>query len=138
MKIYIAAPLFCEGERTFNERIDAILRECGHETYLPQRDAGRIDQLPDSIDCIPKRAWVFRQDCEHMDQCDAVLFLMDGRVPDEGACFELGYCYHAGKRCITYKSDSRSFIDGFDNVMLAGASEAVLRSEAELRSFFSK
>ena len=138
MKIYVAAPLFCEGERAFNERIDAILRECGHETYLPQRDAGRVDLLPEIIDGIPKRDWVFRQDCEHMDWCDAVLFLMDGRVPDEGACFELGYCYHAGKRCITYKSDSRGFIDGFDNVMLAGAAEAVLHNEAELRSFFLK
>ncbi|MBP5727242.1 MAG: nucleoside 2-deoxyribosyltransferase, partial [Clostridia bacterium] len=50
-----------------------------------------------------------------MDWCDAVLFLFDGRVPDEGACFELGYCCYAkGKRCIGYKTDARSFIDGFD------------------------
>ena len=35
MKVYIAAPLFCEGERRFNERIDAILRDCGHETSCP-------------------------------------------------------------------------------------------------------
>ena len=44
-KIYIAAPLFCEGERAFNERIDAILRECGHETFLPQRDGGCVADL---------------------------------------------------------------------------------------------
>ena len=53
------------------------------------------------------------------------LFLFDGRVPDEGACFELGYCYAKGKRCIGYKTDARSFIDGFDNLMLCGAPETI-------------
>ena len=37
MKIYIAAPLFNESERAFNEQVDAIVRECGHETFLPQK-----------------------------------------------------------------------------------------------------
>ncbi len=37
MKIYIAAPLFNEGERAFNEKVDDILIACGHETFLPQR-----------------------------------------------------------------------------------------------------
>ena len=52
-----------------------------------------------------------------MDWCDTVLFLFDGRVLDEGACFELGYCFAKGKRCIGYKTDARAFIDEFDNVM---------------------
>lgn len=138
MKIYIAAPLFSEGERAFNERVDAIVRSCGHETYLPQRDGGLISELPDMIDGIPKRKYVFELDCKHMDWCDAILFLPDGRVPDEGACFELGYCYAKGKRCVTYKTDARSFIDGFDNVMLYGAPETILQSEMELEAYFSK
>ena len=33
MKVYIAAPLFNEGERAFNEKIEAIIRECSHETF---------------------------------------------------------------------------------------------------------
>ena len=138
MKIYIAAPLFCEGERDFNEKVDAIVRECGHETYLPQRDGGLISELPETIDGLPKRQYVFRLDCAHMDSCDAVLFLMDGRVPDEGACFELGYCYAKGKRCIGDKTDARSFIGGFDNVMLCGAPEIVLKNAQELKQFFSE
>ena len=135
-KIYIAAPLFSEGERAFNLRIDEILRQCGHETFLPQRDGGCVADLPDTIDGLPKRNYLFKLDCAHMDRCDTVLFLFDGRVPDEGACFELGYCYAKGKRCIGYKTDARSFIDGFDNVMLHGAPEIVLHNEDELRAFF--
>ena len=113
-KIYIAAPLFSQGERAFNERIGAVLRALGHETFLP------------------------RMDCAHMDWCDTLLFVMDGRVPDEGACFELGYAYAKGKRCIGYKTDVRSFIGGYDNVMLCGAPERVLRSEEELKEFFAQ
>ncbi len=137
MKIYIAAPLFSESEKAFNEKVDAVLRECGHETYLPQRDAGCVADLPEFIDGVPSRIFVFQMDCQRMDRCDAILFLMDGRVPDEGACFELGYCFRAGKRCIGYKTDVRGFIGGYDNAMLVGSLEAVLHSEEELRSYFS-
>ena len=138
MRIYIAAPLFSEGEKAFNERIDAILRGCGHETYLPQRDAGCVADLPEFIDGVPSRIHVFRLDCEEMDRSDLILFLMDGRVPDEGACFELGYGYRAGKRCVGYKTDVRSFIGGYDNAMLAGSLETVLHSEEELREYFKQ
>ena len=93
--------------------------------------------LPDEIEGIPKRNYLFQLDCRHMDRCDAILFLFDGRVPDEGASFELGYCYAKGKRCIGYKTDVRSFIDGYDNVMLYGAPEIVLHNEEELRDYFS-
>ena len=137
MKVYLAAPLFSEGERQFNERIDEIIRSCGHETYLPQRDGGCVADLPDMINGKPKRTYLFHLDCEHMDWCDAVLFLFDGRVPDEGACFELGYCFAKGKRCIGYKTDARSFIDGSDNVMLHGSVEVVLHDENGLREFFT-
>ena len=89
------------------------------------------------IEGMPKRKYLFKLDCAHMDWCDTILFLFDGRVPDEGACFELGYCYAMKKRCIGYKTDARCFIDGFDNVMLQGAPEIVLRNEDELRNFFS-
>ena len=66
MKIYIAAPLFNQGERDFNERIDAVLRSCGHETFLPQRDGGCVAELPDVIEGMPKRDYLFKLDCEHM------------------------------------------------------------------------
>ncbi len=72
MKIYIAAPLFSEGERQFNEQIDAVIRSCGHETFLPQREGGCVVDLPDEIERMPKRKYLFRLDCEHMDWCDAV------------------------------------------------------------------
>ena len=137
MKVYIAGPLFSDGEQQFNERIDKIVRHCGHESFLPQREGGCVSNLPEMVDGLTKRKYLFKIDCAHMDWCDVILFLFDGRVPDEGACFELGYCYAKKKRCIGYKTDVRSFIDGFDNLMLQEAVEAVLHNEEELYSFFS-
>ena len=138
MKIYFAAPLFNEAELMMNERLDAILQECGHETYLPQRDGGEVVKLPDIVEGMPKRQYLFKKDCEHLDWCDACLFIFDGRVPDEGACFELGYCYAKGKRCIGYKTDARCFIAGYDNIMLHASPEVVLHNEEELRKFFTE
>lgn len=138
MKVYIAAPLFSEGERQFNEKIDEIVRSCGHETYLPQRDGGCVADLPDVIKGETKRSHLFQLDCKNLDWCDTVLFLFDGRVPDEGACFELGYCYAKGKKCIGYKTDMRSFIDGYDNLMIRESIEVVLHNENELREYFTK
>ena len=135
MKIYIAAPLFSEGERAFNEKVETIVRECGHEVFLPQKAGGCVADLPDIIEGLPKRKYLFRLDCEHLDWCDMILFLLDGRVPDEGACFELGYCFAKGKRCVGYKTDARSFIDGYENVMLHGSLEVILRNENELREY---
>ena len=73
MKIYIAAPLFSESERFFNEKVDAIVRECGHETFLPQREGGCVADLPAVIDGMPVRKYLFQLDCSHMDWCDAML-----------------------------------------------------------------
>ena len=59
-----------------------------------------------------------------------------GKAPAERGRIA-GSDYAKGKRCIGYKTDVRSFIGGFDNVMLCGAPETVLRSERELREYFA-
>ena len=46
---------------------------------------------------------------------------MDGRVPDEGACVELGIAYENGKRCYGFKTDTRSVEKTLDlNPMISG------------------
>lgn len=136
MKVYIAGPLFNDGEKRFNERVDAVIRECGHETYLPQRDGGIIAEMPDTVNGMSKYAYVFNADLEHLKACDLFLFVMDGRVPDEGASFAMGYAYAHGKRCAAYKTDARSASNGEDNLMLRQSAETILQNEEELRAFF--
>ena len=50
-----------------------------------------------------------------------MFFMLDGRVPDEGACVELGIAYASGKRCYGFKSDARSIELDMDlNPMISG------------------
>jgi len=47
--------------------------------------------------------------------------MLDGRIPDEGACVELGIAYASGKRCYGFKNDSRAIEKDLDiNPMIAG------------------
>ena len=47
--------------------------------------------------------------------------VLDGRVPDEGACVELGIAYASGKRCYGIKGDARSVELDMDlNPMIRG------------------
>lgn len=46
---------------------------------------------------------------------------LDGRVPDEGACVELGMAYAWNKICLGYKTDDRCLdFTGTDNLFIEG------------------
>ena len=132
MKIYIAAPLYCDYERQYNLEIDTLLREKGFDTYLPQRDGGVVSEMPDFIDGMPKERYVFEKDKEAMNDSDVFLFLLDGRVPDEGACVALGYFYSTGKPCVGLKTDSRTLCQGLDNLMIRMALRKICTDREEL------
>ncbi|MCQ2085745.1 MAG: nucleoside 2-deoxyribosyltransferase, partial [archaeon] len=76
---------------------------------------------------------VFLADLELLDSCDILVFNLDGRIPDEGACVELGYAYARGKKVYGIKTDVRVSEYGIDNMMISGMlKEKVARSTAEL------
>jgi len=137
MLVYIAAPLFNKMEKGFNQYVDELIVAQGFKTFLPQRDGGSISELikqggePNELS-----DYIFNLDVEAVRNCDILLFLLDGRVPDEGACFELGMAYALGKECIGFKTDIRSFADGFDNLMLRKSLLALFTKEDELVEFF--
>lgn len=137
--IYIAAPLFSEAERSFNLRLNEFVQSCGFETYLPQLDGGLLTDLVSrgaDEDCA--RRQLFERDLEELDRADVLLILMDGRAVDEGACFELGYAHCLGKRCVGFKTDSRSLIRGRDSLMLCGAVERVATDWPSLRALLGQ
>ncbi len=135
MKVYIAAPLYCEQELEYNLKIDTFLRENGFDTYLPQRDGGVVSEMPEIVEGMPKGEYVFKKDLEAMDKSDVFLFLLDGRVPDEGACVALGYFYSSGKPCVGLKTDTRSLVGGEDNLMIRMALKKICRTKEELLEY---
>ena len=119
-KVYFAAPLFSEAEREYNLMLAELLEEYGYEVFLPQRDGLLATELEGKTG-EEKTQMIFEKDVEHVLEADIVFMLLDGRVPDEGACIELGIAYANGKRCYGFKTDSRSAeLDLELNPMIAG------------------
>ena len=58
--------------------------------------------------------------------------VVDGRVPDEGACVELGYGYAKGKRCYGIKTDTRALQFDLDlNPLLCGCFIDIIRQSSD-------
>lgn len=134
MLVYIAAPLFNEAEREFNLKVDSLVSELGLKTFLPQRDAGDASKLVSggqSPEEVKRR--LFDLDYANVRACDILLFLIDGRAPDEGSCVELGMAYALGKPCIGFQTDSRRFAPHGNNLMIDGSLRGWAHDWDELR-----
>ncbi len=133
-KIYLAGPLFCKSEKDYNISLKEALAECGHELMLPQDNsaslnAGRMVSDQEYRDAATMM--VFESDLTMLEACDVLLINLDGRVPDEGACVELGYAYAKGKECFAIKTDVRAAEFGSDNMMIVGAVKLRIASSVE-------
>ena len=136
-KIYFAAPLFNEMELKRNEEYTILLEKWGYEVYLPQREAGLSAQIlkDESKDKLEINKRIFNTDLNGIKNCDILIFFLDGRVPDEGACVELGIAYALGKKCIGYKTDDRNLdFTGDDNLFIEGCMDfKVIHNKEELK-----
>jgi nucleoside 2-deoxyribosyltransferase len=92
--IYLAGPLFSEAERRFNLELTHRLEALDFDVFLPQRDGVERDRAPyDTMTAEERRHAMFHLDRARILDADVFLFVLDGRVPDEGACVELGIAY---------------------------------------------
>lgn len=139
-KIYIAGPLFSHAEREFNQKIDKFLNKLGFDTFLPQRDGYTLNHLlTQGLSEKEASDMIFTKDVDAIKRCDIIVFIMDGRVPDEGACVEIGIAYALDKDCVGFKSDVRSLIDGVDNPLIVGALKGrIARSSGELETYLKE
>ncbi|MBP6888958.1 MAG: nucleoside 2-deoxyribosyltransferase [Candidatus Pacebacteria bacterium] len=138
MKLYIAGPLFNEMERSRNEEMALAIEAISIVTYLPQRDGGVFSQmLEKGMNITQVRQLIFKEDIEAIKTCDGILCLLDGRVPDEGMCIELGIAYALGKQCIGYRTDSRVSESEGMNIILEGCLEKVFTNKEDLLAFFA-
>jgi nucleoside 2-deoxyribosyltransferase len=92
--IYFAGPLFSEAERRFNFELTEKLEALDFRVFLPQRDGVERETPPyDAMSPEERRHATFHLDKSMILESDIFLFVLDGRVPDEGACVELGIAY---------------------------------------------
>ena len=94
MKIYFAGPLFSDAEKEFNNRVASQIEKLGYTVFLPQRDGAEHNKPPfDTMKPDEYRKALFDLDKSQVMASDIFLFILDGRVPDDGACVELGLAH---------------------------------------------
>ena len=119
-RVYFASPMFNHAEKAFNLKVTRVLEDYGYQVFLPQRDGIEAATLEGkSEEELIKM--IFALDSTEVKNADIVFMNIDGRVPDEGACVELGMAYGIGKRCYGFKTDTHSVELGLDmNPMISG------------------
>jgi nucleoside 2-deoxyribosyltransferase len=128
--VYCAGPLFNQSERDEMTSIAEVLVAEGHSVFLPHRD-GMEFRLVHEV--LIERGWetqlagqflheaIFALDVYQLAvACDAMVWNMNGRVPDEGAVSEAAIAWTLGKPLIAYQDDARSMIAGRMNPLLVG------------------
>jgi nucleoside 2-deoxyribosyltransferase len=144
--LYFAAPLFSSAERTFNLALTEKLERAGLTVFLPQRDGAESDRKPYSaMSKADRRQATFNLDRDKILESDVFLYVLDGRVPDEGAAFELGVAYAdkmlrtTSRLIIGLHTDARAaFIGSRLNTMLDRAFDFIANSEDEACDFIER
>jgi nucleoside 2-deoxyribosyltransferase len=132
-KVYCAGPMFSPGEKWEAVQIAQRLDNHKFEVFLPQEDGIELKKLVDLVsvngDLLPL-ILAFNPAMRHaiycldfylvLEWCDALVFNMNGRVPDEGGVVEVTGAYMSGKAVVLYKETPVAFISGEDNPMIDG------------------
>ena len=83
MRIYLAGPLFSEGERAFLDAMAGRLRERGHDVFVPHEQfSGEM------VDLDP--AEIFEVDVGGVRDANLLFAWLDGPMVDDGTACEIG------------------------------------------------
>lgn len=137
MRLYFAGPLFSVQEREFNTRLAAAIEALGYDVFLPQRDGFEASES-ELVEGPEVARQIFALDSTQVMDCDVLLCVLDGRVPDEGMAVEIGIA-HADRlrrtrqrRLIGLSTDSRQRGGAALNAMIVGALDEIHTEEAAL------
>lgn len=130
--VYLAGPAYISEEAHALEVIAGRLIRKGWEVYIPATQGlephflalaaappdGGLQRFREVLEKAAFAMEIFQV----VERCDALVFNMNGRVPDEGGVFKTAVAFTAGKPLILYKRDHRSKLHGNDNAMIPGLS----------------
>ena len=123
--VYVAGPLFDEGERWWIETIEQRVAVTGASTFLPHRD-----NPPKTADNV---RLIFENNRAALDRADLVVASLNGPTTDDGTAWEIGYAHARGVPVIGLYTDwRRRFDDQVVNLMLEYSMEQVVDSLDDL------
>jgi nucleoside 2-deoxyribosyltransferase/predicted secreted protein len=126
-RVYLAAPLFSEAERSYNTMLADLLRQHAFEVYVPQ-DTGDDSHSRD----LTEHGRMFRSHVEALDKADAVVAVIDGADADSGTAWEMGYAAAKNKPVFALRTDFRR-VGTHEHVnLMLEQSSAVVKSRDEL------
>lgn len=118
--IYLASPLFTAIERGRNLRLASLLEAEGIEVFMPQKIEPKFDGK--DLDFKP----VFIGCKKGIDECDAMIALVDGLEIDSGVAWEIGYAYANQKPILCFRTDCRFADHNPLNVMIQYGASGVI------------
>ena len=116
------------------------LKNKGYDVYLPQDESGLSYEMMNENNKLEINKKIFEGDVECIKNSDVLIFDLNGRVPDEGGCVELGMAYAWGIKSIGFKTDTRALdYTGDDNLMIEGCMDfKIARSLEELEKMLKE
>jgi len=127
-RIYLAAPLFSEAERSYNAVIAELLRLHYFEVFLPQ-DTGDNQAVRDR----QEHTRIYNHNRRAIRDADIVVAIIDGADADSGTAWEMGYAAALKKPVIALRTDFRMAGNHERvNLMLEEASRVVTDKNALL------
>ena len=129
-RVYCAGPLFNACEKREMTQIADLLTRQGYPVYLPHRDGMEFRKI---LPLLVARGYEHAEAAEFLHKsifaldvyqlavaCDAMVWNLNGRVPDEGAVSEAAIAWTLGKPLVAYSDDARCLIEGRFNPLLVG------------------
>ena len=112
-KVYLAAPLFSEGECVFNRLLRDEIKKTGFTVFLPQEDSNN------KIDTKNRQEIIFKKNMTALEDSDIIVAVIDGADIDSGTAWEIGYAFSRGKSILGLRTDFRTLgIEGTVNLMI--------------------
>lgn len=99
-RAFYAAGMLNQGERAFDLDVMRLLDELGYETMRSPGNTELKAYVAAGMSPHEARSRLFKANLDAVDHADLVIVNLDGQVPDEGACIEVGIAYGRGKRCV--------------------------------------
>jgi nucleoside 2-deoxyribosyltransferase len=127
--IYLAAPLFTQGEQDFNLSVCKYLTDSGYRVFLPQQE------------CAQKQGEnIYRTCLLGLKSAAIVVAILDGADADSGTCWECGYAVSQGVPVIAVRTDFRGSGDtkGFNAMLYYSAAKVIDRTDGLLAAIVSE
>jgi nucleoside 2-deoxyribosyltransferase len=128
-RIYLAAPLFSEAERSYNTALADLLRQHLFEVYVPQEtgdDTAHRD--------LTENVRIYEQNKKVLYETDLVVAVIDGADADSGTAWEMGYAAALNKPIFALRTDFRKVgIHEHVNLMLEQSAKVVTSRDDLMR-----